>query len=169
MYLTFALHLMLPWHVLNLLLSFLAALEGPEQPRMAKRSTPLRAAAEQGEQQRRRDTDQGGFPGGSMDSFEAAVLAAPMAHLEAWEEQLETRMKERGIQPPDCPNPFLYCFVTDYTILPEQHARLRVLSLAGHPYASRMVFIGKNQQKTFNGTATAIQRNLAKLQDDWAE
>ena len=104
-----------------------------------------------------------------MDSFEAAVLAAPMAHLEAWEEQLEKRMKELGTQPPDCPKPFLYCFVTDHTILPEQHARLRVLSLAGHPYASRMVFIDRNQQKTYYGTSTAIQRNLAKLQDNWAE
>ena len=100
-----------------------------------------------------------------MDDFEAAVLAAPMAHLEAWGEQLE----KRGIQPPECPDPFLYCFVTDHTMLPEQHARLRVLSLAGHPYASRMVFIDRIQQKTFYGTAIATQRNLAKLQENWLE
>ena len=83
----------------------------------------------EGEQQRRQDSDHGYFPGGSMDSFKAGVLAAPVEHLQAWEEQLE----ERDIQPPACPNPFLFCFVTDHDMLPEQHARLRVLSLAGHP------------------------------------
>ena len=100
-----------------------------------------------------------------MAEFEAAVLDAPMAHLEAWEVQLE----KRGIQPPQCPNSFLYCFVTDHTMLPKEHARLRVLSLAGHPYASRMVFIDRAQQKTFYSTAIDTQRNLAKLQDNWAE
>ena len=100
-----------------------------------------------------------------MDDFEAAVLDAPMAHLKAWEEQLE----KRGIQPPECPSPFLYSFVTYHTMLPKEHACLRVLSLAGHPYASRMVFIDRDQQKTFYGTAVDTQRNLAKLQDNWAE
>jgi len=104
-----------------------------------------------------------------MDEFEAAVLAAPMAHLETWEEQLEGSMEERSIQPPYCPHPFLYCFVTDHTMLPDQHARLRVLSLAGHPYASRMVFIDRDQQKSFHGTSIAIQRNLAKLQENWTD
>ncbi|BDA41861.1 hypothetical protein COCOBI_02-6560 [Coccomyxa sp. Obi] len=147
-----------------------AALEGPVEPHAAKRRTqPRREAAEKGEQQRRQDSEQGGFPGGSMDDFEEAVLAAPAARLAAWEEQLEGRMGEGDIQPPDCPHPFLYCFVTDHNMLPDQHARLRVLSLAGPPFASRMVFIDRDQQKTFFGTSTAIQRNLAKLQENWAD
>ena len=100
-----------------------------------------------------------------MDMFVQAVMAAPEAFLKAWEEQLE----ERQIQPPHCPHPFLYCFVTDHEMLPIQHTRLRVLSLAGHPYASRMVFIDRNQQKTFYGVSIAIQRALAKLQEHFAD
>ncbi len=98
-----------------------------------------------------------------MRKFEEAVLDATEAHLLAWEEQLE----KLGIQPPEVPHPFLCCFVTDHTMLSKEHARLRVLSLAGHPYASRMVFIDRAQQKTYYGAATATQRNLAKLQGNW--
>ncbi|BDA47753.1 hypothetical protein COCOBI_11-0100 [Coccomyxa sp. Obi] len=101
----------------------------------------------------------GGFPGGSMKDFEEAVVKADMPSLKAWEEQLS----KRPISIPEVPTKFLYLFVTDHRMLPEQHARLRVLSLAGHPYVSRMVFIDAAQRQTFYGTATALQRSLAKF------
>ncbi|BDA42819.1 hypothetical protein COCOBI_03-7120 [Coccomyxa sp. Obi] len=104
----------------------------------------------------------GGFPGGNMEEFQKAVMKkSSTKFLDTWEEQL----LDRGVPPPETSTPFLYLFVTDHRMTLDQHTRLRVLSLAGHPLASRMVFIDRAQHKTFYGMATAIQRNLAKLQE----
>ena len=53
-------------------------------------------------------------------------------------------------------------FITYLRMMTDQHSCHRVLALAGHRLASRLVLVDQDQHDSFYGVANALARSLPK-------
>ena len=102
----------------------------------------------------------GGFPGGSMEEFVEAAKQASKATLDHWADQLAKR--NLSLPKSSKLDLVVYMFVTDLRMMTDQHARHRMLALAGHRLASRLVLVDQDQHDSFYGIANALARTLPK-------
>ncbi len=104
------------------------------------------------------------WTGGTLQAFTEQLLfgKCPYETLQAWEEALLSRgSPHQKAQAADIR--YLYLFSTDDWLTELQRTTHRILALAGHPLAARIIVVSKTEQLRYHGFCMMMQREVSRI------